>query len=451
MLMLSIIADNTISFFMRTITVDIKGLSFSFKMLLVFGTIVGAWFSWMPLQHIFETANEVKANVASVVAIDGDADFDNSVIKEDGKYIDIDITKKTISLYNNGKVFESFKILSVPRAVSPDSVLGGSYSIDEKVSSKLSTITMTRFPNFIKFGDKYAMHGEPIFSEERSDNDLQDGFIKLSNWSAGRVYDFAGVGMSVYVHAKDVIENSEKASEEKKIKHEMLPATSAEAYALSDVESGQMYLVKNGDNKYPIASITKLVTSAVATDVIGIDKNVMAPNAEYYKLGDLFYPLLLRSDNAVAKRMATQVGYGYFISNMNAYVKSVGMTQTSFKDASGLSPKNVSTALDLAKLAKHLHDKKSFILDITNESDMTITSTNGAKWNMTNQNRLAGDPHFKGGKLGYTDEAEQTAVSLFSVPLGDETRLVSVVILRSKDWKQDTRTLLRWLVENTDK
>ncbi len=435
---------------MRAITVDTKGFSFSFKMLLVLVAIVGAWFSWVPLQHVFDGTKEVKANVASAVLND-DMDSDNSVVKESGKYIDIDITKKLISLYNNGKVFESFKILDVPDTASPDAVLGGSYSIDEKVSSKLSTITMTRFPNYIKFGDKYAIHGEPIFSDDKVKENSQDGFIELSNWSAGRVYDFADVGMPVYVHTKDVVENGKKDFEEKKMKHNMLPATSAEAYVLSDVESGQVYLVKNGDSKYPIASITKLITSAVATDIIGLDKNVMAPNAKYYKLGDLFYPLLLRSDNAVAKRMATHVGYKYFISNMNAYVKSAGMTQTSFKDASGLSPKNVSTALDLAKLARHLHDKKSFILDITNEGNMTITSLNGYKWKMTNQNRLAGDPHFKGGKLGYTDEAEQTAVSLFSVPLGDETRLVSVVILRSKDWKQDTRTLLRWLVENAKK
>jgi D-alanyl-D-alanine carboxypeptidase len=50
-----------------------------------------------------------------------------------------------------------------------------------------------------------------------------------------------------------------------------------------------------------------------------------------------------------------------------------------------------------------------------------------------------------GGKLGFTDEAGQTGLSIFSVAIDGEEYVLSVVVLGSSDWKQDTRTLLRWV------
>jgi D-alanyl-D-alanine carboxypeptidase len=84
---------------------------------------------------------------------------------------------------------------------------------------------------------------------------------------------------------------------------------------------------------------------------------------------------------------------------------------------------------------------------MTSEAEVTVTSTEGNDRLVVNQNKLADDPHFRGGKLGYTDEAGQTSLGVFNVPLGGETRPVVVIVLGSKDWKQDTRTLLRWLVD----
>jgi D-alanyl-D-alanine carboxypeptidase len=114
-----------------------------------------------------------------------------------------------------------------------------------------------------------------------------------------------------------------------------------------------------------------------------------------------------------------------------------------------LSPKNISSVLDLGIVSQHIYNEKSFLLDITKEEDMSITSTDGVEWSVKNQNKLASDPYFRGGKLGFTDEAGQTSLSIFMLPLQGEVRPVAVVVLHSKDWKQDTRTLLRWLVDTT--
>jgi D-alanyl-D-alanine carboxypeptidase len=133
---------------------------------------------------------------------------------------------------------------------------------------------------------------------------------------------------------------------------------------------------------------------------------------------------------------------------MNTYVRAYGMERTSFADSSGLSPRNLSTAYDLTLFAKHLYDEKEYLLSMAGEDHLTITSTEGRDWRVTNQNKLADDPYFRGGKLGYTDEAMQTSLAIFNVPVGGETRPVAVIVLGSQDWKQDTRTLLRWLTSS---
>jgi D-alanyl-D-alanine endopeptidase (penicillin-binding protein 7) len=228
-----------------------------------------------------------------------------------------------------------------------------------------------------------------------------------------------------------------------------LPATTARSYVVADLESGQVYLEKESSSRYPIASITKFVTATVASGIIPHSEEILAPNGEKYTLGDLYYLLLLRSDNGTADAIASHVGTEAFIASMNTFTSSLGLSQTSFADPSGLSPKNISTARDLAHLAGYLYEQKPFVLDISSEESMTITSSSGTRLGLENQNKLAWDPHFRGGKLGFTDEALQTSLAIFSLPVDGKVRPVAVVILGSNDWKQDTRTLLRWLLQNT--
>jgi D-alanyl-D-alanine endopeptidase (penicillin-binding protein 7) len=307
---------------------------------------------------------------------------------------------------------------------------------------------MVRFPFFVRFGDRYALHGTPTDSEgEAIENEFVGSKIEIDTESAEKVFNFVEMGTPVLVTASSHPTPSDKQKEVRFSRND-LPATSALAYAVSDVESGEVLLVKGGDERYPIASITKLVTAAVATDVVGHGAYVTAPDGEVYTLSDLYYPLLLKSDNKVAERISAHVGTAYFMNNMNAYVRALGMQVSSFADTSGLSPKNLSSANDLVRFAHHLYREKSFLYDISKSDDMVITSESGKVWNVKNQNSLAKDPYFRGGKLGYTDEAGQTSLAVFDVPIHGKTRSVAVVVLRSKDWKQDTRTLLRWLVES---
>ncbi len=420
---------------MKTITLDARGFYFSVKIIFAVIFVFGVW-SFFSSENFFtskfETANALSSVRAESLS---------------GKYIEVDLTKKKVSLHNSSELLNSFDILGMPDVFSGE--LNDIFSVEDKKKVETSTITMSSFPNFIEFGGKYALHGIVKNASGENSEIKDNGFIGLSDNDSVLIYDFSEIGMPVYVHGSykktDEIKNNKSVIYE----YEKKPATSARAYLLADMETGDVLLSKNENEKYPIASITKLFTAITASDMRKKDSEIKAPNYEYYKLGDLYYPLLLRSDNSVANRIATHFGFNSFLKKMNDFVVSNGMESTHFTDVSGLSFKNVSTAKDLYILAKYLFDRERFILDITKENKMTITGVNGVKWDMINQNKLAGDPYFLGGKLGYTDEAEQTALSIFNVPVNGHTHSVCVIVLKSKNWKQDTRTILKWMVENT--
>lgn len=442
---------------MRAITVDTKGFLFSTKLFLAFALPLLLWFSWTPVQQ-YLAFTEDHTNTNSVQTVYSNEEYAEALSADTqtmGRpYLIVDSVEMSVSFYTATDTVERFIIVNLPEASSTGTIPQGMYTVDEKVKTELSTVTMTRFPYYISFGNGYAFHGAPTDADGKALSETYvGGMIELTTEDAEKIYNLVETGTQVNViNAESYIASRERSvvpASTTAVVSDELPATTAHAYAVVDVSNGQIFLDKNETDKYPIASITKLVTAAVATDVIGHGTEVQAPNGEYYTLGDLYYPLLLKSDNEVARQIALHAGLTYFMSNMNAYVEALSMKHTSFSDASGLSPKNISSAQDLVKLAQHLYTEKSFLLDITNEESMTITSTKGVQWNVTNQNKLASDPHFRGGKLGYTDEAGQTSLAIFNVPIHGEVRPVAVVILNSKDWKQDTRALLKWLVENT--
>lgn len=87
-----------------------------------------------------------------------------------------------------------------------------------------------------------------------------------------------------------------------------LPATSARSYAVAELSRGQVLIEKKAGVQRPIASITKLFTALVADELIKEEEEVSLGNGESYQLGDLYYPLLLRSDNTVAASMAHHAG-----------------------------------------------------------------------------------------------------------------------------------------------
>ena len=140
-----------------------------------------------------------------------------------------------------------------------------------------------------------------------------------------------------------------------------IKGVSATAYIVQNLNTGSIAAQANADKILPIASLTKLVTAVVAKKLVRSDekilisRNVMSTygNTAGFKIGetirasDLYYPLLMVSSNDAAEAFAESYGRQRFIIAMNDFVQTIGADNTSFSDASGLSPNNISTANDM--------------------------------------------------------------------------------------------------------
>ena len=98
---------------------------------------------------------------------------------------------------------------------------------------------------------------------------------------------------------------------------------------------GEIILQKNKDQKFPIASVSKLFTAIVSAEKQNQDEvtqisaqalQTEGENGELYlgqkiKVKDLIYPMLLESSNDAAEAIAEYSGRHTFIEQMNQKVK----------------------------------------------------------------------------------------------------------------------------------
>lgn len=233
---------------------------------------------------------------------------------------------------------------------------------------------------------------------------------------------------------------------------------SAEAYFVGDLDTGEIILQKNSNKRFPIASISKLMTATVSEEIQNQEEITKISNRslatyggngnlhlnEKIKVGDLIYPLLLESSNDAAEALAEYSGRDIFIEKMNETAEDLGLSSTSFKDPSGLSENNQSTVSDLFKFSKYLKLNKPDLLSIT-----TKRSFDNKKHVWFNNSQFLRFEGYIGGKRGYIDESKQTALSIFSIPLGKEgNRNIGIVILRSIDRYKDTNSIYNYLTKN---
>jgi poly-gamma-glutamate synthesis protein (capsule biosynthesis protein) len=236
------------------------------------------------------------------------------------------------------------------------------------------------------------------------------------------------------------------------------PKISAEAFLVGDLNTGEVILAKNQDKKFPIASISKLMTALVTSlimtpeDIAQVSKKALETEGkngslkigEKIKISDLLYPLLLESSNDAAEVLAEYFTRDSFIAKMNQEVEKLKMTSTSFEDPSGLSQNNQSTVSDIFKFAGYLTQQKSDLLKITTER-----SFSNKKHSWSNISQFLGEDSYFGGKSGYTDPAKQTVVSLFSLPLGKSGfRPIAITLFQSSDRYKDVESILKYLKKN---
>lgn len=235
-------------------------------------------------------------------------------------------------------------------------------------------------------------------------------------------------------------------------------SVTAIAYSVQSLDRNNVLVDRDSERLLPIASVTKLITAALARqlftdkDIIEITRSVLVTEGdsgrfkegEKYKIDEILYPLLLVSSNdaaeAIAQAYDKKNGSGSFVKLMNQWTNSIGAYRTYFRDSSGLSPQNVSTARDLSIIAKWIHDNDPEIYKITLTKSKTVRTHT---WN--NPTHFLSFSSYVGGKNGFIPEAKLTSVSLFTA--GTPQRLYSVVLLGSQQRDKDALTVLNTAVK----
>lgn len=233
------------------------------------------------------------------------------------------------------------------------------------------------------------------------------------------------------------------------------PQVTATIAAIFDSTKNKTILSYRGNQRHPIASITKLMTAVIAKEATLQEQFVtITPEdvwnegpagnfspGEIFDRNDLIVAALTVSANDAAAAIARSIGDD-FVSRMQKKALLLQMYDTTFADATGLSSLNQSTAQDLKKLLLYIHERHPELLAITRKKIATIINrTNNAPRELHNINKFAGDEYFIGGKTGYTTEANGNLISLFEVNKHE----ITIVVLGSDDRFGDTQQLYDWV------
>lgn len=146
------------------------------------------------------------------------------------------------------------------------------------------------------------------------------------------------------------------------------PTVRSEAVLVLDQATDSVIYSRRADRAAPIASITKLMTALVVLDsgqsldeqleITAADRARTGGEASRLDVGarltrrDLLRLALMSSENRAAQALcrAYRGGETACIAAMNIRARQLGMTQAHFQDPTGLSPLNVASPSDLARL-----------------------------------------------------------------------------------------------------
>lgn len=234
-----------------------------------------------------------------------------------------------------------------------------------------------------------------------------------------------------------------------------LPEVNAAAAAVADLETGMPYFEMNGGRRWPMASITKLMTATVAfgqmdleAEKIITDKDLEPLNGyidlnvgDRYTINDLIKIMLTASNNGAAEAIASAYGRNEFINKMNEQAEEWDMRDTYFKDPTGISVSNQSTIRDLSKMVRKIYGDFPEVFEATRVSRVAVRDLSADKLvRINSNNEFAGQSSFLGGKTGYTDEARGNLISLFSYRGQD----ILIVVLGTENRFGETEDLFSW-------
>ena len=231
------------------------------------------------------------------------------------------------------------------------------------------------------------------------------------------------------------------------------PNLFSHAAMVFDPVTGRSLYSKNADSPMPIASITKLMTAMVVLESKpGMDDAVVIDSADIdiikgsrsrlpvgsaFRREDLLRLALMASDNRAAAALGRTFpgGTPAFVEAMNAKAKRIGLQNTHFVDATGLSPTNVASPQDLALLVAEASTFPQ-IREYSTTRELHVTLPNSKRsLGFNNTNALVRSSSWDIGlsKTGFINEAGKCLV--MHATIGNNP----VVIVLLDSWGKLTR------------
>ena len=236
-------------------------------------------------------------------------------------------------------------------------------------------------------------------------------------------------------------------------------APNAKSAIMIEASTGEILFQKNKDEKLAPASMTKMMSMLLIMEEIengNLKWNEMITTSEkassmggsqiFLKVGekmtveDLLKGVAIASGNDAVVALAERVSGSeeQFVKRMNTRAKDLGLKNTNFITATGLTADNhYSSAYDMSLIAKELvkHEK---ILEFTSTYEDYLRKDTKSPFWLVNTNRLV---RFKEGvdglKTGFTDEA---GYCLTATMKKDNMRLITVVMKEENTSKRSADT-----------
>jgi len=382
------------------------------------------------------------------------AETREAFIEAETTFIEVDLSKMQLRFFENGVLTLSMEVRAKGEEGSWSQTPAGSYKVEFKKENHFSTMAQVYQPWTLAFQGNFFIHGWPHFADSTPvAEDFVAGGIRLKNTDAERLYNLVDEGTPILVHENLPLKTPF-------VYEPKVPELKTPHYLIADVESSTVLASSDLTAIAPIASVAKLMTAVVAAEFINLDSSVFVNEPTFVqslipRLGDrskvsmysLLQLLLVESSNEAAEVIASQLGHDEFVAKMNQKALSLGMVDTHFADASGLSAENAASLSDLLRLAQYIYTSRSFIFELTANQDLPSAHVGGEFGELVNFNKVEDLDNFIGGKVGETIAAGQTSVTLHKINVKGTERVVAIIILGSENRNFDVKELLRYAEE----
>ncbi|MCD8503877.1 MAG: D-alanyl-D-alanine carboxypeptidase [Burkholderiaceae bacterium] len=245
------------------------------------------------------------------------------------------------------------------------------------------------------------------------------------------------------------------------------PVVAARAWILVDAVTGQTIAAQNPEQSVEPASLTKIMTVYMAFDALKenritreqqvsvSEKAWKTPGSRMFieprkpvTVDEIIQGIVVQSGNDASVALAETLAgtEEAFAQQMTQTARDLGMTDTTFKNASGLpDPQHITTVRDLAILAQRMIADHPDKYQVYSQREFTYNNIKQA-----NRNRLLwADPSVDGMKTGHTEAA---GYCLISTAQRGERRVISVLVgAESESTRaEESLKLLNWAFQNFD-